>query len=329
MDFTELTDLAWARLGGRVLAANDEFFGSRHSLLKSGRAILIPDKFTARGKWMDGWETRRRRTPGHDFCLVKLGLRGVIRGVDVDTQHFTGNYPERCSLEACDLPRNPTLPALARASWTEILPRVPLKGDARNLFPILDARPFTHVRLNIYPDGGVARLRVHGAVEVDWPRARGKLLDLAALVNGGRALGASDQHFGSKDNLILPRRAPNMGEGWETRRRRGPGHDWVVVELGASGVIEKVEVDTNHFKGNYPESCELEGVEGPGATLRDLDGPGFKWRVLLPRTTLRPHRRHFFVGALATRGPFTHVRLSIFPDGGVSRLRIHGRARLA
>ena len=329
MSFTELIDLASARLGGQALAANDEFFAPRHNLLKPGPVVFIADKFTSRGKWMDGWETRRRRTPGHDWVVVKLGLRGSLCGVVVDTRYFTGNYPEHCSIEACDAAGRPTPATLARMKWTEVLPKSPLKGDCANPFAIDEERPFSLVRLNIYPDGGVARLRVHGQVLVDWTRLAGKLVDLAAVQNGGRVLAASDMHFGSKDNLILPGRAPNMGEGCETRRRRGPGHDWAILQLGISGVVEKVEVDTNHFKGNYPESASLEGVHAPQTTLTELTREGFGWQELLPRTKLKAHTRHAFARQLAARGPFSHVRLRIFPDGGVSRLRIHGRPRLA
>jgi allantoicase len=183
------------------------------------------------------------------------------------------------------------------------------------------------VRLNIYPDGGVARLRVHGevALDLDSLARSGRLVDLAAITNGGLVLGASDMHFGAKDNLIMPGRAPNMGDGWETRRRRGPGHDWAILKLGVPGRIEKIEVDTNHFKGNYPESCSLEGCESASTSLEALAGESVGWEEVLPRVRLGPHRRHLFVPKGA-RGPFTHVRFKIFPDGGISRLRLHGRA---
>jgi allantoicase len=325
MDFTELPDLAAARLGGQALFANDEFFASRHNLLKPGRGVFVPGKFTTKGKWMDGWETRRRREPGHDWCVIQLGLRGAVRGFDIDTNHFVGNQPEHASVEACDLRGTPTRAALLKTAWVAILPKSALKPGSQNLFAVTDPRPFTHMRLNIYPDGGVARFRVHGAVEVDWRRRGRARVDLAAIESGGVVLAASDEHFGAKANLIMPGRAPNMGDGWETRRRRGPGHDWAILKLGTTGRVERIEVDTNHFKGNYPESCSLEGCLAPGASLEALKGEGPAWREMLAQTKLRPSARHFFVGQLLSRGPFTHVRLRIFPDGGVSRLRIHGR----
>jgi len=325
--FTDLADLLSARVGGRAIAANDEFFAPKENLLKPGRGVFIPEKFTARGKWMDGWETRRRRTPGHDWCVLRLGLPGTIRGVDVDTNHFIGNHPEQASIDACFRPGTGDARSLAspQTEWTEILAASALRGGSQNLFAIESEGVWTHVRLNIYPDGGVARLRVYGEVRVDaaaLARAR-PLVDLAAVGQGGLVLAASDMHFGSKDNLIMPGRSANMGDGWETKRRRGPGHDWLILRLGARGLLERIEVDTNHFKGNYPESCSLEGADAPGASLDALRTETVGWREFLPRTKLRAHHRHIF--RPARKGPFTHVRFRIFPDGGVSRLRLHGR----
>jgi allantoicase len=324
MDFTDLPDLVSARVGGRALFANDEFFAARGNLVKTATAVFVAGKYTARGKWMDGWETRRRRTPGHDWCVLRLGLRGVIRGVDVDTSHFVGNEPERASLETCDLPGTPTRTALERARWTEVLPPSPCAPGARNRYSVTTAAPATHVRLNIFPDGGVARLRVHGTVSVDLRRLAGRVVDLASIVNGGMVLAASDEHFGRKGHLILPGRARSMAEGWETRRRRGPGDDWVVLELGAPGLLERVEIDTSHFKGNYPESFSLEACHAPGASPATLSGGEASWSEVLPPTKLAPHARRGFT-RLAARGPFTHARLRIYPDGGVARLRLYGR----
>jgi allantoicase len=329
--FTGLADLASARVGGRAVAANDDFFAPKSNLVKPGPAIFIPDKFTARGKWMDGWESRRRRTPGHDWCVVALGLRGVIRGVDVDTSHFTGNYPSHCSIDALDAKEavRPDVYAAGGAPWTAILPKTPLRGNGSNLIAIDDGRPWTHVRLNIFPDGGVARLRVYGRAEIDWrPIARaGRVVDLASILHGGLVIGASDMHYGAKDNLIMPGRAANMGDGWETKRRRGPGHDWVIVQLGAPGRVRRVEIDTNHFKGNFPDRASIEGCLAPESALGALTAAS--WAALLPETKLRAHHRHFFSKALLPIGVVSHVRLNIFPDGGVSRLRIHGTVATA
>jgi allantoicase len=324
--FTGLADLASARVGGKALATSDDFFAPKSNLLKPEPAVFIPGKFTARGKWMDGWESRRRRTPGHDWCVVALGMCGTIRGVNVDTRHFTGNYPSHCSIEALDSKSTPTraICAASGAPWTVLLPQSPLRGDSDNYFTIADQQPWTHVRLNIFPDGGVARLRIYGDVAMDWTRVAqsGRQIDLAAIQHGGLVVGASDMHFGAKDNMIMPGRAENMGDGWETRRRRGPGFDWAIVRLGTSGTVSKVEIDTNHFKGNYPDSASIEGCFEPGAPIQQLGSA--TWVEILPQTKLKPHRRHFFTKALAKAGPVSHVRLNIFPDGGVSRLRVYG-----
>jgi allantoicase len=323
--FTNLADLASARLGGRAIASNDDFFAPRTNLVKPEAAVFVPGKFTSRGKWMDGWETRRRRSPGHDWCVVALGMRGVIRGINVDTSHFTGNFPSHCSLEAIDAGRRPTpsLCATEGAPWTTLVEKSPLEGHGDNFLAVQDGRPWTHVRLNIFPDGGVARLRVYGEVSVDWTATATRTVDLASIKYGGLVLGASDMHFGARDNMIMPGRARNMGDGWETRRRRGPGHDWAILRLGTPGIISRVEIDTNHFKGNYPESASLEGCLSPLALLEDLYAA--EWREILRRTPLRPHHRHFYEKQVIRGAPVSHVRLNIFPDGGISRLRVYGR----
>lgn len=322
-----LVDLASARIGGRALIANDEFFAEKENLLQPGRGIFIPDKYTDHGKWMDGWETRRRRSPGHDWCVVQLGLRGVIKQLDIDTNHFLGNHPPFAALDALclttEFPRDPD--AIEDLAWTPLLPKSPLQPGSQNLFAVTAELPATHVRLNIIPDGGVARLRVYGIVVPDWSKLKaGELIDLAAVENGGVPLACSDMFFSSMNNLIMPGRSANMGDGWETKRRRGPGHDWLILKLGGSGAIEKIEVDTKHFKGNYPDTCSIEGCIAPGASAADLTGTQTHWQEILPRTKLRADTRHYFEGELSPSSDCTHLRLNIYPDGGVSRLRVWG-----
>ncbi len=295
-DFTEWIDLASERLGGAVLWATDEFFAPKENLLKASAPVFLPDKYTENGKWMDGWETRRHRAPDHDWCLIRLGAPGIIRGVVVDTAHFTGNFPEKCSLEASADQKN----------WTEILPPSELRGGTEHRFAIGDPFRYTHLRFHIYPDGGVARLRVHGEVVLE---KLDPFLDLAAAQNGGRVIEATDMYFGSRNNLIFPGQSSGMHDGWETRRRRGPGHDSILIELAAHGEIRRVEVDTLHFKGNFPESCSLESEEG---------------EEILPRVKLLAHTRHVFESGLIPRFA-SRVRFRIYPDGGVSRLRIFGQ----
>jgi allantoicase len=319
-----LVDLAAERVGGKALIANDEFFAEKENLLKPGRGVFIPDKYTDRGKWMDGWETRRRRTPGHDWCVVQLGLRGIVKQVDIDTNHFLGNHPPFASLDAVCLTNG--LPKETDAlPWTPILDKSPLNPGSQNLFAISNDQTWTHLRLNIFPDGGVARFRVYGVVVPDWSKLKsGDVIDLAAVENGGVPLACSDMFFSSMNNLIMPGRSENMGDGWETKRRRGAGYDWIILKLGLPGTIRKIEVDTNHFKGNYPDTCSIEGCVAPDARTEDLATA--EWREILPMTKLQAHTRHFFEKELSPIDGCTHVRLNIYPDGGVSRLRVWGTA---
>jgi allantoicase len=317
MPFRDLIDLASERLGGSVLYANDDFFAEKENLLKLSKAVWKEHEYTDRGKWMDGWESRRKRVAGHDFAILRLGAPGIVRGAVVDTSFFRGNYPESCSIEATSARVDAGVEPLLAAEWRELLPPSPLQGDSENPFDIAGDAAVTHLRFNIFPDGGVARLRIHGEIIPEWRLAGGLAneIDLAAVENGGDVVTCSDMFFGPKHNLIMPGRAHNMSDGWETRRRRGPGHDWVIVRLGAEGRIRRIEVDTNHFKGNYPDTASIEG-----------SADGESWTELLPRTKLQAHTRHFFIDELLTDGPFTHLRLNVYPDGGVSRLRVWGTA---
>ena len=309
-DVHDLPNLASERLGGSVLYATDDFFAEKENLVKQSSPVWKEHEYTDRGKWMDGWESRRKRTPGHDYAIIRLGAPGVIRGIVADTSFFRGNYPEHCSLEACFA--SPETQPDALTGWMEILPQSKLKGDSQNELEIESPHAFTHLRFHIYPDGGVARLRVFGEVVPEWHREGGlhRELDLAAIEHGGQILSCSDMFFGPKHNLIMPGRAYNMSDGWETRRRRGPGNDWVVVQLATEAIVRRVEIDTSHFKGNYPDTCSIDS--------NDVE--------ILPRTKLLPDTRHLFVDELRHAGPVTRIRLNVFPDGGVARLRVFATA---
>ena len=334
--FNGLVDLAAALLGGKALATSDDFFASMDNLLLPGRAVFVPGKFTERGKWMDGWESRRKRGPGHDWCVLALGVPGSVLAIDIDTQHFVGNHPAFASVEGCAVPRDTPLAELLSAPFHELLPQVPVLPNAQNLFVASASPVVTHLRLNIFPDGGVARFRAYGKVSAAWAAPELDELtakhvppdcfNLAALENGATALACSDAHFGGMNNLLLPGRAENMGSGWETRRRRGPGSDWILIRLGARGTPRALEVDTNHFKGNFPDRCAVEVIDAPGARPTDLIESS-AWQPLLAETKLAADTRHFFVRELLGSLPATHLRLRIFPDGGVSRLRVWGSIR--
>jgi allantoicase len=316
-----LVNLASRKLGAGVVAASDELFGEKENLLRPGPPAAYPHTFGHKGKAVDGWETRRRRGAGHDFALIRLGAAGIIHAVVADTAHFTGNYPAECSVEACAAegypgPGDLLAPAV---EWVEIVPRTALAGDTENTFAVRDRRRFTHLRLNIYPDGGVARLRAHGEVVPD-PRFLGGLpLDLVAQENGGTVLDASDRFYADPENLIAPGRARVMSDGWETRRRRESGNDWVLFRLAAAGHVRQIVADTSYFVGNAPSACAVRACDATVTGLAEA-----AWFDLL-RTPLRADTRHRFRVAdeLAARR-VTHVRLEIYPDGGLARLRLFG-----
>jgi allantoicase len=310
--FRQLPDLAVRNLGGGVVWADDEAFAARENLITPGPSVFDPAAFGPKGKVYDGWETRRRREPGHDVAIVRLGVPGIVRGVVVDTSWFTGNHPPEASVEGIHVDGHPSVDDLLAADgWTPLLPRTAIKGDTENAFAVTSGQLVSHVRLRIFPDGGVARLRVHGEAIPD-PRMIDALgtIDLAALEYGGLVSGCSNLFYCSPNNLLLPGPARSMGEGWETARRRDDGNDWVEVTLAAQSSVAVAELDTSWFLHNAPGSATLRG--------RDGDGP---WQDLVLPTALQPDTRHRFP---VPGVPVTAVRLDIHPDGGMARLRLHG-----
>jgi allantoicase len=317
-DSTHLPDLASRSLGGSVVHANDELFAERENLIKPEAPSYSTYTFGHKGQVYDGWETRRRREPGFDHAIVRLGAPGIVRGVVVDTAFFKGNYPPAVSVEGAAVEGYPSPGELQDAEWIPLVPRSPAAGDTQNAFAVDRPERFTHVRLCMYPDGGVARLRVHGEVVPD-PRFLGSgAVDLAALANGGVVSGCSNTFFSSPTNLISPGQARLMGEGWETARRRDDGNDWVEFSLAGPGVVRLAELDTSYFVGNAPGWASLRGTRrGTGAAAGSGD-----WTELLPRTRLQPDTRHLF--RLPDVGEVDTVRLDVFPDGGMARVRLHG-----
>lgn len=316
-------NLADARLGAEAMACSDDFFAPMQRMLNPQPAQFIPGKYDDNGKWMDGWESRRRRGPGHDWCIVRLACAGVVRGVDFDTSHFTGNFPPAASLEGCRVEAGE---ADAHSAWFPLLEAVDLGGNRHHVFALDNARTCTHVRVNLFPDGGLARLRIHGTPDVGAARVDANgWIDLASALNGARALAANNEHFGCAANLLLPGRGRDMGDGWETRRRREPGHDWAIVALGRRGEIESVEIDTAHFKGNYPDRCSILAADVTGGSESSLATQSLFWRELLPERKLGPDCKQVFARDLAKLGPVTHLRLNMIPDGGIARLRVWGR----
>jgi len=306
--------------------ASDDFFGEKENLIKYEKPIFITDKYTDKGKWMDGWESRRKRMPGFDWCIIKLGISFFVKGVDIDTSFFVGNYPPYASLEACFIEGEVNNEDLISANWVEILPKSSLNPGSQNLFSCKNTdKQCTHLKLNIYPDVGVARLRVYGDVFKKIPNDD-SLFELSALVNGARVIVCNDMFFGNKDNIIFPGKAKNMGDGWKTRRKRIiDDPDWAIIKLATKGLIKELLIDTNHFKGNYPDYFWVEGIYAP-----DLDDIDFfnqhklKWTEILPKSKLEANKEHKFTNLKNTDKLFTHLKLNIFPDGGISRFRAFG-----
>ncbi|KAF5274029.1 hypothetical protein FQA39_LY01144 [Lamprigera yunnana] len=362
-NFTELNDLSSEANGGKVLFATDDFFAPAENLLKEEAPIFKPNVYTDHGKWMDGWETRRKRISGHDWCIIKLGVPGVIHGIEIDTAFFTGNYAPKFSLQGENLENAVVLPErrddltgtaatdeafkaveqLKSESWKELISVKSLKSGCEetrhNYFPVPSNNIYTHLRLNIYPDGGIARLHVYGesTCNVKDPK---KMIDLVSFINGGVCKGYSNAHYGHPRNIIRLQPGINMGDGWETARRLDrpssievdqnqflvnvPGSEWAVFKLGKVGNIKFVEVDTTHFKGNCPDSITIEGVLMKKAILWNSENiQHLDWQTILSREKLKPHWNHMCPD-LKEKGPFSHVRVVIAPDGGISRVRIYG-----
>jgi allantoicase len=318
--FAVLPDLASRQLGGSVVFASDELFAEKENLIKPEASAFAAGTFGHKGKIYDGWETRRRREPGHDHAIVRLGSPGVVHGVVVDTAHFRGNYPPQISVEAACADGYPSPAELAGMPWQTLVGRTGALGDTANSYAVADRHRWTHIRLSIYPDGGVARFRVHGEVLPD-PAFLAGTIDLAAMDNGGKVIGCSDEFYSSPGNLILPGRARVMSDGWENARRRGPGNDYVVVALAAAGRLRQVEIDTSYFVGNAPGCVRLLAADHSAAGLGS-DVPADSWWEMLPETRVQPDTRHRFL--LDSPRAATHVRLDVIPDGGLARLRVLG-----
>lgn len=315
-----LTNLADDRIGAEIIDCSDDFFAEAKRMLQFTSPIFVEDKFDEHGKWMDGWETRRKRHAGYDWAVIKLGVAGKIKALDIDTTFFTGNYPASAAVEACYAPDG----ELSNIEWQNILKNNLLGPSDHHIFNIDTEQVFTHIRLNIYPDGGVARFRVYGEVQIQ-VKDGSQTLDLLALENGGRVIAYSDAHFGHPRNLINPGRGINMGDGWETKRRRAPGFDWCILALGQSGHIEKIDIDTAHFKGNFPAQVSIQAIYVEDATDQQLIPQSMFWPFLLEAQDMQMDHIHTFVEEILKQEKISHIRVNMIPDGGISRIRLWGK----
>ena len=317
-----LIDLAQSRLGSKIVYKTDEFFASAKRIINPWPPIFKEGVFDKHGKWMDGWETRRKRTKGHDFLILKLGKPGFINKVDIDTSYFSGNHPKYISLEACSI--SGKLPN-KKTNWKTIIKKSPTKANSHHLFNIKNKNFFTHVKLNIFPDGGVARLRVYGSMKVKKKLSKG-IQNLTSIINGSVPIACNNEHFGRAENILAPGVGKNMGDGWETRRSRGKNFDWIIIKCSTAGKIDRIQIDTHHFKGNYPDKCSIQATYIDNKlSSKNIVKKSKRWKLLLNKTKLYAHRKHNFKNKIMRNKKINYIRINIFPDGGISRVRIFGK----
>jgi len=316
-------NLAEPRLGSKVIFKTDDFFASANRIINSDPPIFKEGVFDKHGKWMDGWETRRRRRKGFDYLIIKLGKPGKIFNVDIDTTHFLGNQPTHASLQACynnkKKPNN-------KSRWITILNKKKLGSNKNHNFNIKNKSIFTHIKLNIYPDGGVARLRIFGEIEMKNVNFGSKMINLCSMLNGASIIGCNNEHFGRAENILAPGKGKNMGDGWETRRSRGKNFDWLIIKFGRPGKINKIEIDTHHFKGNYPDSCSVQAAYiSKKISNNSIVRKSNKWKLLLNKAKLNANKKHSFNSKTMQKNKINFIRINIYPDGGISRIRAFGK----
>ena len=318
-----LIDLAQPRLGTKVIFKTDDFFASAHRIIDPSPPIFKEGLFDKNGKWMDGWESRRKRISGHDFLIIKLGKPGSISKVDVDTSHFKGNQPSMISLEGS----NSKSKSLTNLKWKNIIGKKKIKANSHHLFNVTSKSIFTHIKLNIFPDGGVARLRLYGNISKENNKLTNKTINLASLLNGASVIACNNEHFGKAENILAPGKAKNMGDGWETRRRRNKGSDWLILNSIKGKKIDKIEISTHHFKGNFPSHCSLQAafiVNKKSST--SIVKSSTKWKFLMQKVNLSANKTHKFKNKLMKNNKINFIKINIFPDGGISRFKIFGKS---
>jgi allantoicase len=317
-----LIDLAQPRLGTKVIYKTDDFFASANRIINPTEPVFKVGVFDKHGKWMDGWESRRKRTAGHDFIIIKLGKPGTIKKVDVDTSHFNGNQPAMISIEGANSNSN----KINQLNWQPLLSKKKTKANSHHYFTVNSNKVFTHIKFNIFPDGGVARLRLYGSIAKS-NKLKNKKINLASLLDGSSVIACNNEHFGKAENILAPGKAKNMGDGWETRRRRGKGFDWLILNSLDGKEIDKIEISTHHFKGNFPSHCSLQAAYLPNSkNSKQIVKSSTKWKYLLKDAKLSANKVHVFKNNLMKKDKINFIKINIFPDGGISRFRIYGKS---
>lgn len=317
-----LIDLAQPRLGTKVIFKTDDFFASANRIIDPNEPIFKVGVFDKHGKWMDGWESRRKRTVGHDYIIVKLGKPGTIKKVNVDTSHFNGNQPAMVSIEGANSNSN----NLNKLKWEPLLSKKKTKANSHHYFNFNNKKIFTHIKFNIFPDGGVARLRLYGTIAKS-NKLKNKKINLASLLDGASVIACNNEHFGKAENILAPGKAKNMGDGWETRRRRGKGFDWLILNSLDGKEIDKIEISTHHFKGNFPSHCSLQAAYLPNSkNSKQIVKSSNTWKYLLKDAKLSANKVHVFKNNLMKKDKINFIKINIFPDGGISRFRIYGKS---
>jgi allantoicase len=319
-----LINLAQPRLGSKVIFRTDDFFASADRIIDPSAPVFKEGLFDKNGKWMDGWESRRKRTPGHDYLIIKLGKPGSISKVNVDTTHFNGNQPSMISIEACNSKSN----NIKNFKWKSLLGKKKTKANSPHIFKTSSKSVFTHIKLNIFPDGGVARLKLYGNISKEKNDFRNKTINLASLLDGASVIACNNEHFGKAENILAPGKAKNMGDGWETRRRRDKGFDWLILNSIDCEKIDKIEISTHHFKGNFPSHCSLQAAYIPTKkSSSSIVKSSNRWKTLMNKTSLKANKTHTFRNILMKKDKINFIKINIYPDGGISRFRIFGKAK--
>ena len=298
-------DLASDRLRGYVLASSDQACTSHVGLLGSN----APNS-------EGGWRTRRRRDTGHDWAILRLGVPGILESLELETDD---DRPTHILLEGCSAPH--TCPVDKLKDWETLVSKSVLEDSSSHRFAITSGKRYTHLRLSIFPDGSITRLRALGHPVPAWMAPGGAppgSLDLAAVANGAELNDWSDSRSGVPTSLIYPGSRSDKTPGWTTRRRRQSGHEWVTIRLGAAGRVVGVTFDTEGLEGDIPAKVSLEG-----SSAEKVPAEG-EWQGVLPAVPALPNTEHHFSAEVEDNSDIRWVRLKLHPDGGMTRLRVWG-----